>query len=161
MKKTDNECNPGRRELLKTMAIGSTAGLLGMFGNTNIHAQTRPTPSYAKGMAPVKIKNVKAIATAPEGNRMPPNATTALEQINTQYWVASFMDGNETWANLRRSGYPALVKNPYPGSEITGSFIRRMPYPDSEGITNLANLNAAIAAQGKNDLNTPVWWDKP
>lgn len=91
----------------------------------------------------------------------PLNAATALEQINTQYWVASFMDGNETWANLRRSGYPALAKNPYPGSEITGSFIRRMPYPDSEGITNLANLNAAIAIQGKNDLNTPVWWDKP
>jgi hypothetical protein len=90
----------------------------------------------------------------------PLNPATALEQINTQYWVASFMDGNETWANLRRSGYPLLAKNPYPGSEITGNFIRRMPYPDSEGITNLANLNAAIAIQGKNDLNTPVWWDK-
>ncbi len=84
----------------------------------------------------------------------------ALEQINTQYWVASFMNGSETWSNFRRSGFPALTKNPYPGSEITGSFIRRMPYPDSETITNLANLNAAIAVQGKNDINTPVWWDK-
>jgi hypothetical protein len=93
-------------------------------------------------------------------NAHPLNPATALEQINTQYWVASFMDGNETWANLRRSGYPVLAKNPYPGSEITGNFIRRMPYPDSEAITNLANLNAAIAIQGKNDLNTPVWWDK-
>ncbi|MEO5999085.1 MAG: SusD/RagB family nutrient-binding outer membrane lipoprotein [Chitinophagaceae bacterium] len=85
---------------------------------------------------------------------------TALEQINTQYWVASFMNGSETWANFRRSGFPALTKNPYPGSEITGSFIRRMPYPDSETITNLANLNTAITAQGKNDLNTAIWWDK-
>lgn len=93
-------------------------------------------------------------------NANPLNPATALEQINTQYWVASFMNGSETWANFRRSGYPVLQKNPYPGSEITGSFIRRMPYPDSEAITNLANFNAAIAAQGKNDLNTPVWWDK-
>jgi len=67
MKKMDNEFKPGRRELLKTMALGSTAGLFGMFGSTNTHAQTRQVPSYTKGMAPVKIKNVKAIATAPEG----------------------------------------------------------------------------------------------
>jgi hypothetical protein len=88
------------------------------------------------------------------------NISTAYEQINTQYWVASFMNGPELFANFRRSGYPALTKNPYPGSEITGDFIRRMPYPDSEIITNSTNLNAAIAVQGKNDLNTRVWWDK-
>jgi len=88
------------------------------------------------------------------------NMSTAYEQINTQYWVASFMNGPELFANFRRSGYPALTKNPYPGSEITGDFIRRMPYPDSEIITNSTNLNAAIAVQGKNDLNTRVWWDK-
>lgn len=93
-------------------------------------------------------------------NANPFVAARALEQINTQYWIASFMNGSETWANFRRSGFPALAKNPYPGSEITGSFIRRMPYPDSETITNLANLNAAITVQGKNDINTPVWWDK-
>ena len=90
----------------------------------------------------------------------PLNPATALEQINTQYWVAAFMNGSELFANFRRSGYPALKKNPYPGSEITGDFIRRMPYPDTEIITNSANLNAAIATQGKNDLNTRVWWDK-
>lgn len=84
----------------------------------------------------------------------------ALEQINTQYWVASFMNGSETWANFRRSGFPALTKTPYPGSEITGNFIRRMPYPDGETIVNKANLDAAVAAQGPNDLNTAVWWDK-
>lgn len=93
-------------------------------------------------------------------NANPFNTATAIEQINTQYWVAAFMNGSELFANFRRSGYPALQKNPYPGSEITGDFIRRMPYPDSEIITNSANLNAAIAQQGPNDLNTRVWWDK-
>ena len=90
----------------------------------------------------------------------PLNPATALEQINTQYWVSAFMNGSELFANFRRSGFPALQKNPYPGSEITGNFIRRMPYPDTEIITNSTNLNAAIAVQGKNDLNTRVWWDK-
>ncbi|WP_439581397.1 SusD/RagB family nutrient-binding outer membrane lipoprotein [Dyadobacter bucti] len=83
-----------------------------------------------------------------------------LDQINTQYWVASFLDGNELFANFRRSGFPALKKNPYPGSEITEDFIRRMPYPDSEIIVNLQNVNDANARQGPNDLNTRVWWDK-
>ncbi|WP_353719751.1 SusD/RagB family nutrient-binding outer membrane lipoprotein [Dyadobacter sp. 676] len=84
----------------------------------------------------------------------------ALEQINTQYWVATFLDGNESWANFRRSGFPALKKNPYPGSEIKEDFIRRMPYPDSEIVVNLQNVNEANARQGPNDLNTRVWWDK-
>lgn len=82
-----------------------------------------------------------------------------LEQINTQYWVASFINGSETYANFRRSGFPSLTKNPYPGSEIKGNFINRLPYPDSEIITNQANMNEAIKNQGANDLNSRVWWD--
>lgn len=90
----------------------------------------------------------------------PLDATKALEQINTQYWVATFLDGNESWANFRRSGFPSLKKNPYPGSEIKEDFIRRMPYPDSEIVVNLQNVNDANTRQGPNDLNTRIWWDK-
>jgi len=90
----------------------------------------------------------------------PLDETKALDQINTQYWVAAFLDGSELFANFRRSGFPALKKNPYPGSEIKEDFIRRMPYPDSEIIVNLGNVNEANGRQGVNDLNTRVWWDK-
>lgn len=91
----------------------------------------------------------------------PLDMASALEQINTQYWVASFLNGSEAWANFRRSDYPALLPNPYPGSEINEDFIRRMPYPDSEIITNQANVNEAIARQGPDNLDTRMWWDKP
>ena len=87
-------------------------------------------------------------------------ASKALEQINTQYWVATFLDGTESWANFRRSGFPTLKKNPYPGSEVKGDFIRRLPYPDSEITVNSGQLNEAIKRQGPNDLDTRVWWDK-
>ncbi|QJW90890.1 SusD/RagB family nutrient-binding outer membrane lipoprotein [Spirosoma taeanense] len=90
----------------------------------------------------------------------PLDTSKALEQINTQYWVASFLDGNEAFANFRRSGYPALKKNPYPGSEVKGDFIRRLPYPDSEIVVNSGSLNEAISRQGPNTLDTRVWWDK-
>ena len=90
----------------------------------------------------------------------PLNAARALEQINAQYWVASFLNGPELFANFRRSGYPTLSKNPYPASEITEDFIRRMPYPDSEVIVNQQNVAEAISRQGPNTLSTRVWWDK-
>ncbi len=89
----------------------------------------------------------------------PLEMATAFEQINTQYWVASFLNGSELWANFRRSGYPDLEPNPYPGSEIEEEFIRRMPYPDSEIITNQQNVTDAISRQGPDNLDTRIWWD--
>jgi Starch-binding associating with outer membrane len=86
--------------------------------------------------------------------------TTALEQINTQYWVASFLNGPETFANFRRSGFPKLSPNPFPGKSIKGNFINRLTYPNSEISVNNTNLNAAVTRQGADDLDTKVWWDK-
>ena len=90
----------------------------------------------------------------------PFNAANALEQINTQYWISSFLNGPEAWANFRRSGFPVLTPNPFPGKAIKGTFIRRLTYPNSEISVNSANVQAAIARQGADDLDTKVWWDK-
>lgn len=90
----------------------------------------------------------------------PFDAGNALELINTQYWVASFLDGPEAFANFRRSGYPILTPNPFPGKDISGDFIRRLTYPDSEISVNSDNVQAAIGRQGPDNLETRVWWDK-
>jgi hypothetical protein len=90
----------------------------------------------------------------------PYNASTALEQINTQYWVASFLNGPEAFANFRRSGFPNLSPNPYPGKGIKGNFIRRLTYPNSEISVNSANVKEAITRLGADDLDAKVWWDK-
>jgi SusD/RagB-like outer membrane lipoprotein len=87
-----------------------------------------------------------------------------LQQINTQYWIASFLNGPEAFANFRRSGYPALTPNPY-GQPTNpdvpnGTFIRRLTYPTSELSVNTANVNEAISRQGPDKLSTKVWWDK-
>jgi len=83
---------------------------------------------------------------------------SALQQINTQYWVSSLMNGPEAYANFRRSGFPALTANPFPGREVL--FINRLTYPNSEISVNSENVSAAITAQGPDDLETKVWWDK-
>ncbi len=84
----------------------------------------------------------------------------AMEQINTQYWVASFLNGPEAWANFRRSGYPLLTPNPFPGSDLQSEdFIRRLTYPDGELNVNDDNVQQAISRQGPDILDTRVWWD--
>jgi hypothetical protein len=89
----------------------------------------------------------------------PLDMDNAMEEINAQYWVSSFLDGPEAFANFRRSGYPDLDPNPYPGSEINGDFIRRLTYPDSEFSVNNDNVQQAVARQGQDNLDTRVWWD--
>ncbi|MFB0495709.1 hypothetical protein ABID99_001946 [Mucilaginibacter sp. OAE612] len=84
----------------------------------------------------------------------------ALKLINTQYWITSFGNGAETWANFRRSGYPALAPNTYPGRQIKGNFVRRYTYPQTEAAINADNYRAAVASIGADDLDTPVFWDK-
>jgi hypothetical protein len=140
--------------LAEAVVRGWTTGDANLLYQAGIRAHMRQMADYDASAAISET----AIQTYLAAN--PLNMAKALEQINTQYWVSAFMNGVELFANFRRSGFPVLAKNPYPGSEITGDFIRRMPYPDSEIITNSTNLNAAIAQQGKNDLNTRVWWDK-
>ena len=91
----------------------------------------------------------------------PFSASIALEQINTQYWVSSFLNGSEAWANFRRSGFPRLTKNPYPGADPSvKDFIRRLVYPVVEKSVNTVNYNAAVARQGPDELGTPIFWDK-
>ncbi|MDQ2658713.1 MAG: starvation-sensing protein RspA, partial [Bacteroidota bacterium] len=68
MRTTDQSTN--RRDALKILGAGS-AGLLGMLGGIPAEArEQRPTPSYLKGLPLVKIKNIKAIATAPQGSNL-------------------------------------------------------------------------------------------
>jgi len=87
-----------------------------------------------------------------------------LEQINTQYWISSFLNGPEAFANFRRSGFPVLTPNPYgqPNNPDVpnGTFIRRLTYPTAELSVNTSNVNEAISAQGADKLSTRVWWDK-
>ncbi len=70
MKNLEENGSSSRRDALKMLALGSSAGLLGLFGTPKANAATYETPSYQKGLAPVKIKSVKAIVTAPQGSNL-------------------------------------------------------------------------------------------
>lgn len=91
-----------------------------------------------------------------------------LDQINTQYWAATFLNGFEAWANWRRSGYPELDPAPVddpqqgPGSFTEGVIMRRLVYPSSEQSLNNEHYTTARERQNitdQNQLTAPVWWD--
>jgi hypothetical protein len=90
----------------------------------------------------------------------------ALQQINEQYWVSSFLIWSEAWANFRRSGYPLLNRINYPGEDpavktaSAGGFIHKLPYTNREKSVNPANVTEATARMGSDDLGTRLFWDK-
>ena len=103
--------------------------------------------------------------------------------IGTQYWIASFADSYETFANWRRTGYPELItmydyQSTLDGHEIEigqysteGAIPRRFTYSMDEGNVNEANYNEAVArlletvdparksSKVGNSFYTRVWWD--
>jgi hypothetical protein len=90
----------------------------------------------------------------------PYDPADALEQINDQYWVASFMDENESFANWRRSNYPVLTPVNYPGNVTNGTIPRRFTYPQGEASTNSTNYNSAVSNLSNGDkMTSRVWWD--
>lgn len=89
------------------------------------------------------------------------NDASALELINTQYWIVSLGNGAESFANFRRSGFPALNPNLY-NNNLQGGFARRFPFPNEEVARNSDNYNAAVSAMsGADNLVSRVFWDTP
>jgi hypothetical protein len=86
-----------------------------------------------------------------------------LQKINTQYWVASLGNQAESFANFRRSGFPALTPNPFgtPLPTATGGFARRVPYPINERSVNPSGYQGAVASMGGDDVTQRLFWDKP
>lgn len=82
-----------------------------------------------------------------------------LKVINEQYWVTTFLNGWESYANWRRTGIPELTPVNYPGNVTNGTIPRRLTYPRTEYGTNGEHLQEAISRQGENNYTTRVWWD--
>lgn len=87
-----------------------------------------------------------------------------LERILVQKWIANFPNGWETWADIRRTGYPKhfyVVNNLNTDGVSKERRMRRLPFPESEYNTNAANVKAAVSMLGGADNSaTDLWWAK-
>lgn len=83
-----------------------------------------------------------------------------LEAIITQKWLAVFPNGNEGWAEFRRTDYPVLANqltNMSGGDVPDGKNIKRIFYPNSENSNKAFTSNPdllKVNSQGKR-----LWWD--
>ena len=127
----------------------------------------------ASTVAPADIATYVTARTAtfeaaPAGTAL---ADSRVNEINYEYWVASFLNGNECWANFRRVGMeqrsyrtpnpaaasPLFLTNPYSGKTV--DWINRITYPPSESLVNTDNYNAAVQALGgKDELGVKLFW---
>jgi hypothetical protein len=98
------------------------------------------------------------------GVNLPPtqNAATPdkLSRIALQYWLAAFPNGNEAWANWRRTGVPNLQPTKFKTN--SGGIPRRYVYGVSDYSLNPAQLAVAVGRLAGGDTqDSRVWWDKP
>ena len=101
----------------------------------------------------------------PPYNSIPPtqNATTTtkLARIALQYWLAAYPNGNEAWANWRRTGIPD-IRGTLMATNSGGQIPRRYIYGVSEGGLNGVQLGIAVGRlTGGDTQDSRIWWDKP
>lgn len=94
--------------------------------------------------------------------------------VLNQKYIALFTQFLEAWSDYRRTGYPdfliergdTVFTGTVNGSEVTytfnplfgdGGVPSRLYYPVKEQSVNLENYQAAIAAQGNDLIETPLW----
>lgn len=130
-------------ELHFLMAEAAQKGLIS--GSASMH--------YEAGMAASFEANEVDGSAYIAANMLQP--TTALEQIGNEKWLALFAQGLESWIEQKRTGYPVLA----PALEADLNEIpSRLNYPEIEQSINAESYSAAVAAQGPDNLTTPIWW---
>jgi hypothetical protein len=131
-----------------------------MTAYTVILARTKPTNAAVPILPSVSVAEQNAYIAQTGVLYDPANA---LNQINTQYWIANFLNSPEAWANYRRTGFPILARNSYNDALLANGgdgYVHRFTYPDAELSKNLVNYQAGVTAMGGiDDLVSRVFWD--
>lgn len=85
------------------------------------------------------------------------------EQIGTQKWLALFPEPHETWAEIRRSGYPKFYPliNSDNADVPKEKMIRRLLFLTEEYLDNPEGVATGVAhlGEGGDKESTPLWWD--
>jgi hypothetical protein len=99
------------------------------------------------------------------------NAATALEQICDQEYLNFFIQPNETWALIKRTGYPAVGSQILASEDVSSVGVmprRYVAIAPSLGDLNYTNATNAIDSMAldpnygaPSSLIGRVWWDQP
>ena len=112
------------------------------------------------GTTPISGAEISAFLAGDGAYKAGGSVAERWEQVMDQYFIATYLNEYEAYANWRRSGFPNITATRHPGSYTNGQFMVRMIYPTAESGSNAANYAAAVANQGPDSYTTPLWWDK-
>jgi Susd and RagB outer membrane lipoprotein len=88
------------------------------------------------------------------------STNTPLKRIQLQRYIAAFPNGNEGWAEWKRTGVPDLKPTRF-ATNSSKQIPRRFVYGTGEGSTNPAQLAIAVGRlQGGDTQDSKVWWDQ-
>ena len=87
------------------------------------------------------------------------NAPSKMQLIQIQKYYALFLVDFQQWLEYRRTKHPFLQTGT--GFANGGQMPARLNYPLVTQSTNPTAYRNAVAAQGADDINTLVWWQKP
>ena len=86
--------------------------------------------------------------------------TSNMARIQLQYYLAAYPNGNESWANWRRTGVPNLLGTNF-ATNAGGAIPRRYVYGVSEGSLNPTQLAVAVGRlPGGDTQDSRIWWDQ-
>lgn len=121
-------------------------------------AQTHYYDGIRKSLQTWKVEGRFNDFIAGEGVKY--NSSTALEQIITQKWIASWTGTTEAWMDYRRTGLPALQAGPTSSQPVLPV---RFMYGDAEVFANVKNAQDAISRLEQNSYSNQAnsQWAKP
>ena len=154
--------NTGITTSMNQYGIGSAAAQAYITNTTNTEQPYIDPKSEVAGQNNVTTGS-PYLSTIPVAWNSADPFQTMLQKIITQKWIAMFPEGEEAWAEFRRTLYPTLfpvVVNNSGGTISTTEFIRRLPFASDEYSTNPVGTQGAITLLGGPDNGgTPLWWD--
>src|SRR6266566_3633493 len=135
---------------------GLTAGQAAAYYNAGITASLNQWNDLAASSGQSISASAMAAYLA-NPNVVYTGGVSGQKQIAQQKYIALFTDGATSWFEWRRTCVPNTI---VPGPDATLSYVpRRLEYPTTEATANGTSLQAAIAAQGPDNLGTSLWWD--
>jgi len=135
---------------------GLTAGQAAAYYNAGITASLNQWNDLAASSGQ-SISAGDMAAYLADPNVVYTGGVAGQKQIAQQKYIALFTDGATAWFEWRRTCVPNTIVAG-PDAELT-YVPRRLEYPTTEATANGISLKAAIAAQGPDNLGTPLWWD--
>ena len=137
-----------------TYLTGGANYALGVGQPASIGAGTAPYDNFRAADNNLQDANT-FVDLPPAGQDANDIFLSKLRRIALQRWVCAFPNGNEGWAEQRRTGVPNLTTTRFK----TGKFVMRYVYGNTDYGLNNANTVAAAAAIGGDVQETKVWWD--